>query len=84
MVRRLFVGTLAAAALVGGSMTDRAQAQTSECRSYNASGACGEIRFNQAPDPTERPPAPQIAGMPSGQAASQAAPQAEAQPAAEE
>jgi hypothetical protein len=93
MVRRLAIGTLAAAALVSGAFGATAHAQVANCDSWNRGGACGEIRFNASPDPTDAPPAMQIAGQaqmppvaaqaPSG-AASQAAPRAEAQPAGEE
>ena len=98
MVRRLMVGTIAAAALLGGTLAfglaDSAQAQVFECRaSFGGNAACGEVRFNESPDPREPRPQMQIAGqaqMPpqtgqaSVQSASQAAPQAEAQPAGEE
>lgn len=91
MVRRLAIGTIAAAALLGVGLTGQAQAQSS-C-TYAGNNACGEVRFNASPDPSDARPAIQIAGqaqMPtasapaSAQSASQAAPQAEAQPAGEE
>ena len=93
MVRRFAIGTIAAAALFGMSLAGHAQAQSS-C-TYAGNSACGEIRFNEAPDPRDGRPAMQLAGqaqMPpasaqaqsSGPSASQAAPQAEAQPAGEE
>lgn len=84
MLRRLAIGTIAAAALLGAGFAGHAQAQSS-C-TYSGNGGCGEIRFNDAPDPRDARPAMQIAGqaqMPS-QAASQAAPRADTQPAAEE
>jgi hypothetical protein len=86
MVRRLAIGTIAAAALLGVGLTGQAQAQSS-C-TYAGNNACGEDRFNAAADPSAARPAMQIAGqaqMPSAaQSASQAGPSAEAQPAGEE
>jgi hypothetical protein len=86
MVRRLAIGAIAAAALVGVGFAGQAQAQSS-C-TYSGNGACAEIRFNASPDPADRVQPVQIAGqaqMPQGgPSTSQAAPQAEAQPAAEE
>ncbi|HZS02288.1 MAG TPA: hypothetical protein VFE37_26465 [Chloroflexota bacterium] len=93
MVRRLAIGTIAAAALFGGAFAATAQAQVANCDSWNRGGACGEIRFNASPDPSDAAPQIQIAGqaqMPpaaaqaSSATTSQAAPQAEAQPAGEE
>jgi hypothetical protein len=87
MVRRLAIGTMAVAALLTAGLAAPAQAQQSSC-TYAGNSACGEVRFNAAPDPRDPQPQVQIAGQaqmpPGGQAASQASPQAEAQPAAEE
>ena len=95
MVRRLAIGTIAAAALLGVGFGGHAQAQG--CATWITNGACEESHFNQNPDPSDARPAMQIAGQaqmpPAGaqattasapQAASQAAPQADAQPAGEE
>jgi hypothetical protein len=93
MVRRLVIGTIAAAALLAVGLAGHAQAQSS-C-TYAGNNACGELRFNDSPDPRDARPATQIAGqaqMPpagqstaqAGQSTSQAAPQAEMQPAGEE
>jgi hypothetical protein len=86
MVRRMAIGTLAAAALLTVGLSGQAQAQSS-C-TYAGNQACSEGRFNASPDPRDPQPQMQIAGqaqMPQGgQSTSQAAPRAEAQPAAEE
>ena len=90
MVRRVLVGTVAAAALLSVGFGGQAQAQSS-CI-YAGNSACGEVRFNAAPDPRDAVPPMQIAGqaqMPSASAqtsggASQAGPRAEAQPSGEE
>jgi hypothetical protein len=91
MVRRVIVGTIAAAALLGVGFGGQAQAQSS-C-TYAGNSGCGEVRFNAAPDPRDPSPPMQIAGqaqMPpasaqtAGGAPSQASPSAEAQPAGEE
>ncbi len=91
MVRRVMVGSIAAAALLSVGFGGQAQAQSS-CI-YAGNSACGEVRFNSAPDPQDPTPPMQIAGqaqMPpasartAGSATSQAGPSAEAQPSGEE
>ncbi|HEY7061305.1 MAG TPA: hypothetical protein VII06_07495 [Chloroflexota bacterium] len=88
MIRRLAIGTIAAAALLGVGFAGHAQAQSS-C-TYAGNSGCAENRFNESPDPRDPQPVVQIAGqaqMPpqaASQAASQAAPQTDVQPAAEE
>ncbi|HLH27007.1 MAG TPA: hypothetical protein VK066_31170 [Chloroflexota bacterium] len=93
MIRRLAIGTIAAAALLGAGFSGQAQAQTQTCATWITNGACGESHFNQAPDPSDPRPAMQIAGqaqLPPAAAqaatgsASQAGPQADSQPAGEE
>jgi hypothetical protein len=96
MLRRLIIGTLAAAALLGGTMltlaTERAQAQALSCSSWLGNNwACGENHFNQGgPDrstvqvPDRAPQTTAMAGQSTGQADSQAGPQPEQQEAAHE
>ena len=96
MLRRLTIGTLAAAALLGGSVltvtVERAQAQALSCNSWQGNNwACGENHFNQgSPDRNHRAGAgPRAADdglwpAQSGQAVSQAGPQPEQQEEAHE
>ena len=90
-MRRLVIGTLAAALLAGGlaGSAPRVQAQAYDCvAEFGTSAACGEIRFNMSPAPDTMPPAPivaapqpaPLAAQPGAQDQSQAGPQAEQQP----
>jgi hypothetical protein len=97
MVRRLAIGTLAAAALLGGSVltvsVERAQAQALSCSSWlGSNGACSESYFNKdsGPDrntvmvPDRVPQTTASASQSAGQADSQAGPQPEQQEVAHE
>jgi hypothetical protein len=90
MVRRLVCGTLAAAALAGSiglGVATPAQAQVSNCDSWNRGGACVETYFNMTPDPLDLAQAQAVAAAivtTATQATSQAASQTQAQPAGEE
>ena len=96
MLRRLTMGTLAAVALLGGSVltvtTERAQAQALSCSSWLGNNwACGESHFNQGgPDrstvqvPDRAPQTTTMASQSAGQADSQAGPQPERQEEAHE
>src|SRR4051794_14983165 len=95
MLRRLTIGTLAAAALLGGSVltvtVERAQAQALSCNSWQGNNwACSENHFNQgSPDRNtmqvpDRAPQTTASAAQSGQAVSQAGPQPEQQEEAHE
>ena len=94
-MRRVVLGSMVGAALLGGSMmmssAPHALAQAFDCAAeFGTAGvACGEIRFNMSPAPDTVPPTPILAGppppavaagQPAAQDQSQAGPREEAQP----
>jgi hypothetical protein len=83
MVRRILFGALAVAALAGSAgFAAPAQAQVSNCESWNRSGACVEIYFNMNPDPLDvaLARAAAAASRPQSQPVTQAAAQSQPQP----